>query len=91
MYVAIALWPNCLFSHSKYLDSSLLLFPLCVEIIYSNQWLIKCFEHTSEKKEIKNLFILGGSYFLLLHSRISSFFSYIQKRIYFYLYNHMLG
>ena len=29
MYVAIALRPNCLFSHSKYLDSSLLVFSLC--------------------------------------------------------------
>ena len=30
MYVAIALSPNCLFSHTKYLDSSLLVFSLCV-------------------------------------------------------------
>ena len=28
MYVVIALRPNCLFSHSKYLDSSLLVFSL---------------------------------------------------------------
>ncbi len=28
MYVAIALRPSCLFSHSKYLDSSLLVFSL---------------------------------------------------------------
>ena len=28
MYAAIAIRPNCLFSHSKYLDSSLLVFSL---------------------------------------------------------------
>ncbi len=34
MYVAIALRPNCLFSHSKYLDSSLLVFSLWVKLLY---------------------------------------------------------
>ena len=39
MYAAIAIRANCLFSHSKYLDSSLLVFSLCIEYIikhYSN-------------------------------------------------------
>ena len=33
MYAAIAIRPNWLFSHSKYLDSSLLVFSLCTKYI----------------------------------------------------------